>query len=42
VTFSRAGFLALAATAGVYFLKLVRRPGTDRAWPVAMLMLVVL
>lgn len=42
VTFSRAGFLALAATAGVYFLKLVRRPGSDRAWAMAMVMLAVL
>ena len=37
VTFSRAGFIALAAIAGVYFIKLVRRPGRDRAWAFTML-----
>jgi putative inorganic carbon (HCO3(-)) transporter len=38
VTFSRAGFLALAAIGAVYFFKLIRRPGRDRAWAVAMLL----
>jgi putative inorganic carbon (hco3(-)) transporter len=38
VTFSRAGFLALAAIGVTYFVKLVRRPGRDRAWAFAMLM----
>jgi len=32
VTFSRAGFLTLAATCTIYFGKLVRRPGRGWAW----------
>jgi putative inorganic carbon (HCO3(-)) transporter len=42
VTFSRAGFIALAAVAVMYFFKLVRRPGRDRGWAIAMLLTCVL
>ena len=42
VTFSRGGFLALAAIGLVYFAKLMRRAGPDRRWAVAMLVLAVL
>jgi len=42
VTFSRAGFLALAAIGATYFLKLVRRPGADRTLAFAMLMIAIL
>jgi putative inorganic carbon (HCO3(-)) transporter len=42
VTFSRAGFLALAAIALIYFVKLIRRPGPDRAWAIAVLLLAIL
>lgn len=37
VTFSRAGFLGLATITGVYFLRMIRRRGSDRAWAVALL-----
>jgi O-antigen ligase len=42
VTFSRGGFLALATIAIIYFIKLMRRPGSDRKWAVAMVMLAIL
>jgi O-antigen ligase len=32
VTFSRAGFLCLATISAVYFLRIIRRRGADRAW----------
>ena len=32
VTFSRAGFLGLATIIAVYFMRMVRRRGADRAW----------
>ena len=41
VTFSRAGFLALAAVCAVYFMKTVRRSGPDRKWAFAMAALVL-
>lgn len=39
LTFSRAGFLGLATTGIMYFAKLVRRPGVERSWAFAMLLL---
>jgi hypothetical protein len=42
LTFSRGGFLCLATIGLVYFVKLVRRPGSDRAWAFAVLLLVLL
>ncbi|PYQ50148.1 MAG: hypothetical protein DMF59_11570 [Acidobacteria bacterium] len=36
VTFCRAGFLGLATIGTVYFLKMVRRRGADRAWAFAL------
>jgi O-antigen ligase len=41
VTFSRAGFLALAAIGVLYFVRMVRRPGPDRGWAFAVLLLVI-
>ena len=37
VTFSRAGFLGLATIIAVYFLRMIRRRGPDRAWAFALL-----
>lgn len=42
VTFSRAGFLGLATAGVIYFAQLARRPGPDRGWAIAMLVLAVL
>ncbi|MGZ8796136.1 MAG: O-antigen ligase family protein [Thermoanaerobaculia bacterium] len=42
VTFSRAGFLALAAIGVLYFVKMVRRPGPDRGWAFTVLLLAIL
>jgi len=42
LTFSRAGFIALAAIFVIYFLKLVRRPGPERSWAIAMALVAVL
>jgi O-antigen ligase len=42
LTFSRAGFLGLAAIGMIYFAKLVRRPKPDRTWAFVMLLLAVL
>ena len=36
VTFSRAGFLGLATILAVYFLRMIRRRGSDRAWAFAL------
>jgi len=41
VTFCRAGFLGLATIGGVYFLQMVRRRGTDRAWAFALVVAVI-
>jgi len=38
VTFSRAGFLGLAAISVLYFLRMIRRRGGDRMWAVSMLL----
>ena len=38
LTFSRGGFLGLATTGTVYFTKLIRRPGSDRNWAFALLL----
>jgi O-antigen ligase len=37
ITFSRAGFLGLATICGMYFLRMMRRPGRDRSWAFALL-----
>jgi O-antigen ligase len=42
LTFSRAGFLGLATIGLVYFAKLVRRPGSDRSWAFALLLVAML
>lgn len=42
VTFSRAGFLGLATIIAVYFLRMIRRRGSDRAWAFALLFAAVL
>src|ERR1700741_937407 len=39
VTFSRAGFLGLAAISALYFLRMIRRRGGDRAWAISMLLI---
>ena len=36
VTFCRAGFLGLTTIGGMYFLKMIRRRGADRAWAFAL------
>lgn len=42
VTFSRAGFLALATMFGLYVLRLMRRPGPDRGWACALALVALL
>jgi O-antigen ligase len=41
LTFSRAGFLGLAAIGILYFAKLIRRPKPDRGWALGLLMLAI-
>jgi len=41
LTLSRAGFLGLATIALLYFLKLIRRPGSDRIWAFAVFLTIV-
>ncbi|HEU4522652.1 MAG TPA: O-antigen ligase family protein [Thermoanaerobaculia bacterium] len=42
VTFSRAGFLGLAAIGLLYFVRMSRRHGSDRKWAFAMIVIAVL
>lgn len=42
LTFSRAGFLGLATLGLIYFVKLLRRPGSDRPWAIAALLAMML
>jgi O-antigen ligase len=42
MTFSRGGFLGLATIAVVYTVRLIRRPGSDRAWAFAAIFVAVL